>query len=160
MTEPNLRHLVGQGLLSLRDGGRQSAEAADKIEDAATHPDLKAALKDGATLSKEWMARIDKAIDQVGAEGDRANEVIPAIYKTAQKARDEAPDAASRDLGIVAAGRLAIHYWTAAFSTVGGYLSELGMSDAAKTMQQCHEEARQQDERHVKLAKQLASVSA
>ena len=160
MTEPNLRHLVGQGLLSLRDGGRVSAKGADKIEDAATHPELKAALKDGSALSKGWMARIDKAIAEVGAEGDRTNEVLPAILETAEKARDEAPDDASRDLGIGAASRMAIHYWTAAFGTSGTYLDELGMSDSAKAMKQCLQEAQRQDERHAKLAEQLVSVSA
>ena len=160
ITEQNLRHIIGQGLLSLRDGGRVSAKGAGKIEDAATHPDLKAALKDGSALSKEWMTRIDAAIREVGAEGDRTNEVLPAILKTAEKARDEAPDAASRDLGIVAASRMAIHYWTAAFGTSGMYLGELGLSDSAQAMTRCHEEAQQQDERLAKLAKQLVSVSA
>ncbi|MGB3544863.1 DUF892 family protein, partial [Rubrivirga sp.] len=97
---------------------------------------------------------------EVGAEGERHNEVIEAVYVTAQKAREEAPDAPSRDLGIVAAGRMAIHYWTAAFDTARGYLDQLGMDESAAAMQKCLEEAQQQDVRHVELANRMTSATS
>ena len=68
--------------------------------------------------------------------------------------------AASRDLGIVAAGQLALHYWIAAFGTLASYAKQLGMEQAARDLHQCVEEAKAADEQHTALAEKLLSQPA
>ena len=155
VNEDNLRQLVAQGLLAAKAGGRRAAEATSDIQDDATNPDLKQALRKGEETSKEWRARVDRVMDQAGVEGEGENPIIDAHYQVAKKNRREAPDDATRDLGIVATGQLALHYWIAAFGTLGSYLKRMGMTDAAESMSRSVDEARQADEEHTRIAKQI-----
>jgi ferritin-like metal-binding protein YciE len=97
-------------------------------------------------------------MDEAGVEGEGENPIVEAHYEVARKNRREAPDDATRDLGIVASGQLALHYWIAAFGTLGSYLKEMGMTDAAESMGRSVDEARQADEEHTRIAKQIMSA--
>ena len=61
----------------------------------------------------------------------------------------------TRDLGIVAAGQLALHYWIASFGTLGNYASELGLEKTTEAMRTSLEEAKQADLQHTQLAEKM-----
>lgn len=155
MDTDTLQPLVAQGLQAAKRGGKIASDAAGAIQNDATHPDLKDALREGEQQSKEWQARVDRVMSQVGADGEKENPILKAHYEVAQETRRAAPDADTRDLGIIAAGQLALHYWIAAFGTLGAYLKQMGQSDAAQTMSRCVDEARKADEQHTQLAQQI-----
>lgn len=160
MQEQNIKSLVTQGLPALKAGGRIAAEAVDKIQDDATSPDLKAALKKGEQTAKMWHERIERAMQEAGASGEDDNPIVRAIGETAKKIRDEAPDSQSRDLGIIASGQLALHYWIGAFGTVASYAKRSGLSQTAEQMATCVDEAKEQDEAHTRLAYQIMGADA
>ena len=153
--EDNLKELVVQGLRALKAGGDRAAEAADDVQDSATNPDLKQALEEGQKTAKEWQSRVEQAMQQAGASGASENPVIDAVYEVSKKARQAADDDATRDLGIIASGQLALHYWVAAFGTMANYLGRLGMDDAADAMSRSVDEAKQADEEHTRIAEQI-----
>ncbi len=121
MNEENLKQLVASGLPALKAGGRIAATAADEIADSATDSELKSALQTGNETAKEWQSRVEQAMSEVGASGEGENPVLEAHYEVFKKIRDTAPDAQVRDLGIIAASQLALHYWIAAFGTMANY---------------------------------------
>ena len=155
MTNDSLRPLVKNGLLAMRDGTRQAAEAAAEVQDSATDSDLKDALRQGEQTTQTWRSRIDQAIDALGVEGENDNAVIEAVYQVAQEARQAAEDDDSRDLGIIASGQIALHYWIASFGTTGSYLKQMGHQDAAASMSECVTEAERADKEHTRIAKQI-----
>ena len=143
----------------MKAGGEVAAKATDEISNDASHPDLKAALEQGNQTSKQWADRIQRALQQAGGGGEqRDNPVLEARYEVSRRIRQEAPDAMSRDLGIIAAGRLALHYWIAAFGTMANYARHLGMDDVARDMKTSDEEAKQADEQHTQLAEKLLTA--
>ena len=150
----NLKALVSQGLAAMKAGSDVAARATDEIAQDATHPDLKAALDDGNRTSKEWAARIDRALQQAGGD-QQDNPILEAHYEVSRRIRQQAPDDQSRDLGIIASGQLALHYWIAAFGTMASYTRTLGLDDVAQDMKSSANEAKQADEQHTKLAEQL-----
>ena len=83
--------------------------------------------------------------------------MLEAHYEVSRRIREAAPDDASRDLGIIASGQLALHYWIASFGTMANYCRQTGMDDAARDMKACADEAKQADEKHSQLAEQLLS---
>ena len=151
----NLKELVAQGLRALKAGGDRAAEAADDVQDSATNEDLKQALEQGQKTAKEWQSRVQQAMQAVGASGDGENPVVDAVYEVSKKARQAADDDATRDLGIIASGQLALHYWIAAFGTMANYLGQLGESDAADAMSRSVDEAKKADEEHTRIAEQI-----
>lgn len=158
MADDNLKELVSQGLSAMKAGSDVAARATDEISNDATHPDLKAALEQGNKTSKKWADQIDRAMEQVGPGQQGDNKILEAHHEVSRLIRQQAPDATSRDLGIVAAGQLALHYWIASFGTMASYLGALGMDDAAAAMKQSADEAKQADQQHTELAAKLLAA--
>jgi ferritin-like metal-binding protein YciE len=156
--DENLKQIVAQGLSAMKAGSDVAARATDEIQDDASHPDLKAALEQGNQQSQLWAQRIDRAVQAAGDGQQGDNPVLDAHYEVSRRIRSEAPDATSRDLGIIANGQLAIHYWIAAFGTMANYLNKLGLDDAGREMKQSADEAKQADEQHTQLAEKLLAA--
>ena len=158
MSNDALRTLVAQGLAAMKAGGQVAAMATAEIEHDVRHPDLKAALAEGSKVSGEWTQRIDRALQEAGGGGEQKNPILEAHYEVSRKIRQQAPDDTSRDLGIVADGQLALHYWIAAFGTIRTYAGKLGMSSTERDMQTSLDEAKKADEAHTAIARSLLSA--
>ena len=155
MANESVKQLVSQGLAAMKAGSDVAARATDEINNDASHPDLKATLQQGSQQSQEWAQRIDRALSQAGGGDTNDNPVLEAHYEVSRRIRGQAPDDQSRDLGIIAAGQLALHYWIAAFGTMANYTRHCGMDDVARDMKTSADEAKQADEKHTQLAEQL-----
>jgi ferritin-like metal-binding protein YciE len=155
MADDNLKQLVAQGLAAMHAGSGVAAKATDEISNDARHPALKEALQQGSDQSKQWAERIDRARQQAGEGGPNDNPVLEAHFEVSRRIRGQAPDDTTRDLGIIAAGQLALHYWIAAFGTMANYANKLGMDEVGRDMKQCVDEAKQADEKHTQIAEQL-----
>ena len=155
MADDNLKTLVSQGLSAMKAGGEVAAKATDEINNDATHPALKAALEEGNKTARQWAERIGRASQQAGGGNKQDNPVLEAHYEVSRRIRNQAPDDTSRDLGIIASGQLALHYWIASFGTMANYARKLGMEDVARDMKQSAEEAKQADDKQTGIAEQL-----
>ncbi len=158
MPEQEIKTLVAQGLQALKAGGEVAKKATAEIETDASHPELKSALQAGNTTSEQWAQRIRQAIEEAGSAEDTGNPILEAHYEVSKKIRQKAADATSRDLGIVASGQLALHYWIAAFGTLGNYASKLGLDQVAQSMHSSLDEAKQADQKHNALAEKLLAA--
>lgn len=156
VADEQLKHLVVQGLAALQAGSRIAAAATDEIENDAADEDLKAALRQGHDTAKRWSERIDSALQEAGeAPPSQNNPIMQAHHEVSKRIRGEAADDRSRDLGIVAAGQLALHYWIAAFGTLRTYAAKVGMTQTEQDLQKCVDEAKQADERHNEIAAKI-----
>ena len=156
MNENNLKQLVAQALAAMKAGSDVAARVTAEISGDVTHAGLKAALEEGNRGAQQWSQRIDRARQQVGdAAGPGENAVMEAIVEVSRRIRRQAPDAVSRDLGIIADGQFALHYWTAAFGTVASYANALGMEEVAGEMKKSADEAKAADTKHTALAQQI-----
>ncbi len=155
MNNDALKRLVGQGLSAMKAGSKVAADATAEIQKDVRHPDLKAALDQGNQVSQQWAQRIDQAISQVGIGGEQRNPILEAHHEVSRKIRQQAPDDTSRDLGIIADGQLALHYWIAAFGTISAYAGQAGLGEVEQNMQTSLDEAKQADEQHTAIAKRI-----
>ncbi|MEJ7663114.1 MAG: DUF892 family protein [Hymenobacter sp.] len=143
----------------MKTGGKIAAKVTEDIEDDATNDQLKAALKQGTETSKQWTARIDRAIEEAGGADEQDNPVQEAHYEVSKRIRSKAKSDYARDLGIIAAGQLALHYWIASFGIMHAYAKRAGLSQTAQDMETCVNEAKQADEQHTNLAIQIMQNS-
>lgn len=151
----NSKVLVAQGIQALKAGSELAKKATAEIENDASRPELKAALQAGNKTSEQWAQRIAQALQETGGVEDTGNPVMDAHYEVSKKIRRKAPDAATRDLGIIAAGQLALHNWIASFGTLGNHAEKLGMSQTAQNMRTSLEDAKQADQQHTALAEKM-----
>ncbi len=159
MENGSLKELIKQGLAALKAGGKVAAGATDEIQNDAQDAQLKDALSQGNETSKQWTSRIDRALAEAGGADEQQNPILEAHYEVSKRIRQQAPDAMSRDLGIIASGQLALHYWIASFGTLRTYAAQVGLGQTEQVMQTSLDEAKQADERHTQIAKQIMGMS-
>ncbi|WP_019995434.1 DUF892 family protein [Aureimonas ureilytica] len=160
MSDQAIKTLVSQGLAAMKAGGKVAEKATADIQRDARDPDLKAALEEGNRTSTEWKRRMERAIDEIGGIEGIENQILQAHYDVSKEIRAKAEDDQSRDLGIIAAGQMALHYWIAAFGTMASYASRVGMTQLAQDMKTSVDEAKQADEAHNKLAAKIMQKAA
>ena len=156
MQEELLRHLTQQGIQAVQAACQMGQEATKKVEGMVTAPELKEHLQRGHEYSRQWTERLSKvqqATHGTDEEGD--NPIIRAHQEVADRIAQHAKDPAERDLGLIASGQLALHYYIAAFGTLASYVEAMGHAEEAKTLKQCADEAKQGDEGYTRIAKQM-----
>lgn len=159
MANKQLQQLISEGFAAMKTGSEMAAKATTDILNAAENASLKESLQKGSETSKKWVERIERGLQEAGPGGERNNFVIEAIDKVNQEILKSAPDAATRDLGIISAGQLALHYWIAAFGTMKSYAAEAGLDQTEQEMKVCLEEAKEADEEQTKIAKEIMGQS-
>lgn len=159
MATEQLKPLIQQGLAALKAGSKIAAGATAEIQNDVRNPQLKAALNQGNETSKQWTARIERALQEAGGGGEEQNPIMEAQHEVSKKIRQQAPDDVSRDLGIIASGQLALHYWIASFGTLRTYAGQAGLSQTEQEMQACLDEAKEADEQHTQIAEQIMGAA-
>ncbi len=155
MNDEALKTLVGQGLSAMKAGGDVAAQATADVRQDATDPELQQALDRGNEQAKQWQERIEQALEQAGGGDQHDNKVLEAHFEVSKLIRGQAPDAVSRDLGIIASSQLALHYWIASFGTMKAYTAKLDLTEASQAMDQCSDEAGEADKQMTALAQKI-----
>ncbi len=150
-----LKKLIAEGLPALKAGLEQAQKHIDDIIDAATHPKLQQMLQQGKQTSERWVQRVETAMQSFDASCASDNPIVEAHGEVAQRIRQQAPTDGVRDLGIIASGQLALHYWVAAFGTMASYAKATDEMDAAEHLAACVDEAKEADEMHTQLAYEM-----
>ena len=159
MADQELKVLVANGLQALKAGGEVAKHATAEIQNDASHPDLKSALQAANRTAEQWAQRIEQALREAGGAEDNGNPILDAHFEVSRRIRQKAPDAISRDLGIIAAGQLALHYWIASFGTLGNYAAKLGLSQTEQNLKASLQEATREDEQYTALAEKLLGTA-
>ena len=154
----DVRVMLQDAIMGVQAASASAQEVTSKIEEMATHPELKEALQHGSHFSKKWRERLEQAAKSAGGNGamTAGNPIIDAIQQVGGKIMQKATDPVARDLGIIASGQLALHYYISAFGTMAAYAKMLGMQEVAQSIHECLEEAKQGDERYTELASKIA----
>lgn len=155
MPDQNLKTLIAQGFAAAKAGGEVAKRATTEIQQDASDAHLKEALQQGSRTAEQWQQRLERGLRETGGSEQHDNPILEAHYEVAQRIRRAAPDDRSRDLGIIAAGQLALHYWIATFGTLRTYASALQMNDVARELQTCLDEAKRGDQQLTDLAEEL-----
>jgi len=159
MNTEDLKQFIKDGLAAQKAGSKVAAKATDEIQDSATDSELKAMLQRGNETSKQWEQRIEQAIDEAGGVEEQDNEIVEAHYEVSKEIRNQADTDQVRDLGIIASGQMALHYWIASFGTVAAYAKAVGLTQTAQDLQSSVAEAKQADEQYTALAQRLLAAS-
>ena len=159
MQTDDLKQLIKDGLAAQHAGSKVAAKATADILDDATDNELKTLLQRGNDTAQQWQQRIERAIAEAGGVDNQNNEIMEAHYEVSEEIRSQADTDQVRDLGIIASGQMALHYWIASFGTVASYAKAAGLTQTAQELHQCVQEAKQADEQHTAIAEQILSTN-
>ncbi len=153
----DVRTMLQDAITAVQAAGESGKHATAKIQEQASDSGLKELLQHGSKHAETWAERLAQASAKLGAAQSQtqANPIIDAIQQVGGKIISKAADPVARDLGIIASGQLALHYYIAAFGTMASYARMLGMEEVAQSLHTCLEEAKKGDERYTELANKL-----
>ncbi|AMR29380.1 hypothetical protein A0257_21290 [Hymenobacter psoromatis] len=158
MTTEQLTSLLTFSLAAMKTGSNIAAAAATGIRHDAHNPQLRAVLDQGTKTAQQWATRIDRALAELGGAAAPVNHIMQAHYEVDQRLRSFAQDDDTRDLGIIASGQRALHYWLAFFETGRTYAVRAGLDQIAQEMQASRDKAQLANEQHARVAEQILSA--
>ena len=154
----DVKTMLQDAIVAVQAAGASGKHATLKIQEHATDAELKELLQQGSKHAEAWQERLSQASQTMGgAQAETAgNPIIDAIQQVGGKIISKATDATARDLGIIASGQLALHYYISAFGTMASYAKMLGMEEVAQSLHKCLQEAKKGDERYTELADKIS----
>ena len=156
--DQDIKAKLQDAIMALEAASAAGREATREIQEQANAPELKALLQQGSERADTWRERLNEALAQMGANPSSTasgNPILDAVQQVGSKIIHKATDPTARDLGIIATGQLALHYYIAAFGTMTAYAKRLGMAEVAGSIHKCLQEAKQGDERYTELAAKI-----
>jgi len=117
-------------LRDLWDAERQLLDALPAMAEAASEPELKQALRQHLTVTKEQKARLEKIFKSLdeSPEGHTCA-AMKGLIKEGNDIARATGDATVRDAGIIGAAQRVEHYEIAGYGTARTYAQRLGRSE-------------------------------
>lgn len=162
MAMDTLQKLMVQGLQAVYDAEQQGVEGAQEIADAVTSPELKQNMQQGLEQTRnELIPRLETALQAAGATTERVpNDIMKGILNVGKKIRDESTESSVRDAGIIASAQIAMHYYIAAYGTLGAHAKTLGIQEVAEMCEQTVSERKRRDEQLTTIAEGVVNQQA
>jgi ferritin-like metal-binding protein YciE len=153
MNLDSLTKLYVHELKDLYSAEKQLVEALPKMVAAASHKDLKKALKDHLAVTRRQVQRLDKVFARTdfSPRGHKCEGMAGLIKEGASLLKEESePDVL--DAAIIGAAQRVEHYEMAVYGTLRTYARALGHEEQATLLQQNLSEEKAADEKLTRIA--------
>ncbi len=149
----NLKELFTETLKDIYFAEKQILRALPKMAKEAESPELKQAFETHRDQTEGHVERLNEVFEQLGrpARG-KTCEAILGIIDEAKEIMEEFKGAEALDAGLASSAQAVEHYEIARYGTLKTWALQLGLSDAAKLLDQTLQEEIQTDKLLTKLA--------
>jgi ferritin-like metal-binding protein YciE len=160
-TEKTLEDLFHETLKDIYYAERKILKALPKMARGAESPDLKAAFEKHRDETEGQVERLQQVFDMIGkrAQGSTCP-AIDGIIEEGEEVLEDFKGSPALDAGLVSAAQAVEHYEITRYGTLKRWAEELGMTDAAKLLDQTLGEESMTDEALTKLAETAANQKA
>lgn len=153
MAEKTLNDLFHAQLKDIYYAEKAIYRALQKQAKGAESSELKQAFLTHRDETEEQIHRLEQVFEAIEkpARG-KTCEAIKGIIEEASEVMDDFEDSPALDAGLIAAAQAVEHYEIARYGTLVTWANQLGLSDAAKLLDQNLQEEKKTDELLTKLA--------
>jgi ferritin-like metal-binding protein YciE len=125
---------------------KQILRALPKMAKSVESDELRLAFETHRDETAHQVERLERVFEMIGrkARGEPC-EAIQGLVEEAKEVMEEAEDPDVMDAGILAAAQAVEHYEIARYGTLRAWAEELGLTDAAKLLQQTLDEEKKTD---------------
>lgn len=159
--EKTLEDLFHDTLKDIYYAERKILKALPKMKRAAQSEDLKAAFEKHREETEGHVERLVEVFEIMGktARG-KTCDAIEGIIAEGEEIMEEFKDTAALDAGLISSAQAVEHYEITRYGTLKRWAKELGLSDAAKLLDQTLQEESRTDSDLTKLADASANRRA
>src|SRR5579872_1968974 len=153
MSLQSLKDVLTEQLEDLYSAETQLVTALPKLEHAATHDELKTALKEHLEETKGHVKRVEEALGELGAApGTEECKGMKGLIAEGDEVTKMSGDSTAKDAAIIAAAQRVEHYEIAAWGTVRQLAKECGYDGIEDLADQTLDEESQADTLLTKIA--------
>ncbi len=150
-----LENLFVEELKDLYDGEKQITKALPRMAKAASSRELTTAFERHLEQTKEHVERLERVFDELGkSPGRKKCEGIAGLVEEGKEVMKNSvgADPAVRDAALIASAQRIEHYEMAGYGTVRTWAEQLGLSAAARLLQQTLDEEKTADKKLSEIA--------
>jgi ferritin-like metal-binding protein YciE len=137
----NLQQLFVKELRDLYDAETQITDALPKLIDAAHNTELKQALQEHLSITRQQISRLDRIFQMLGQKpSGETCKGMKGLLKEGDDIVSAGGDPSTIDAGIIGAAQKVEHYEMAGYGTVRTYARLLGKQEMASLLQQTLDE--------------------
>lgn len=135
MNLENLRTMYEEQLKDICSAEQQLTEALPKMHEAATAPELKAALQEHLEATKVHLKRVQDLMAAANITlGNKKCAAMEGLVKEGGEIAKMKGDTTARDAGIIGAAQKVEHYEIATYGTLRAWAETLGEKKAANVL--------------------------
>ena len=161
MTEKNLETLFYDTLKDIYYAERKISKALPKMARGAQSPALKAAFEKHLEETEGQIERLQQVFDIIGKRAmGKTCEAIEGIIAEGEEILEEYKDTPALDAGLISAAQAVEHYEITRYGTLKRWAELLGLSDAARLLDETLKEESKTDSDLTKLADESPNPTA
>jgi len=156
MTLHNLQDLFVHELRDIYDAEKRMTRALPKMAKHASSDRLRAAFEKHLKVTEKQIERLERVFDmaKTAARGKKCEGMVGLLEEGAELMEQKGAPA-PLDAALIGAAQTVEHYEIAVYGTLVAYAQKMGMTQAARLLQQTLDEEKQTDEDLTKLASSI-----
>lgn len=149
------------GMTYLLDFEEQVGQAAPKMAEACTDPELKEMFSKTASKSKEYAERIQQVFEKLGSPVEKnENNIAKAMIDEVQQMIANTDAGPVRDAALIVAANQQQSFRVATYGSLRHYAELIGKADAFKLLEQSAEDSKTGDEKFTSIGEQRVNQQA
>ncbi len=161
MTLESLQDLLIDQLKDLYSAENQLMKALPKMAKAASNPKLRQGFEKHLAQTQKQAERLEQIFEELEVKGKgKKCAAMEGLIEEGQELMSEDAEPEVLDAGLIAAAQKVEHYEIASYGTARTYANVLGMSKAARLLQQTLDEEAETDRKLTELAESSINAEA
>ena len=161
MKVQNIQELMVTGMTYTLDFEEQVAQAAPKMADASSNPELKELFSKTETKSKEYGQRIQQVFEKLGRPVQKnENHIAKAMIHEVEEMIKNTDAGPVRDAALIVAANQQQAYRVSSYGSLSSYAKLLGKEDAVKALDESVKDSKQGDEKFTAIAEKSVNQQA
>ena len=161
MKMQSIQDLMTTGLTYVLDFEEKIAQAAPKMAEASTNPDLKDAFQKTESKSQEYAQKVEQTFKKLGKSVERNdNNIAKAMLAEVENMISNTDAGPVRDAALIVAANQQQMYRVASYGSLAHYAELLGKQDAAKDLNESLKDSKNGDEKFTQIGEQKVNQEA
>ena len=156
MPATTLQDLLVELLRDTFDAEKQLVKALPKMAKAANAPELTAAFEEHLAVTEGQVTRLEKVFKELGVPARGKHCVaMEGLIEEGKEVIEEDHEASIMDAALIAAAQKVEHYEISAYGTARSWANQLGLTKAAKLLEESLNEEAETDEALTQLSNSI-----
>lgn len=157
----NIEDLMVNGLTYVLDFEEKVTQAAPKMAEASTDPELKEMFEKTETKSREYAQKVEGTFEKLGKPVERnENHIATAMLKEVDNMVQETEPGPVRDAALIVAVNQQQMFRVASYGSLAHYAELIGKQDAASDLRESLQDSKGGDEKFTRIGKEKVNQQA